>query len=576
MEFIASGTTSTCSVVLPSEMEIDTTSWDFVSARGSIVDVEAFLRRPDTILFGRGALDLSKIAWRMKDPASYKVLMGVMEEKWIVPERNDRSSAAWELWSYTVLHGDFSNDRLGRFVQSTSFVRDLASPSLFVPGYYSSSSSDNNGMQQLWDLADLSEHLEYSPLVNARAHQLGPERKIMNAQLSERYTRFISDLAFSPPRADTLATRLAVVYYWLALDRVTEAMELFHSLPAPVPSRGGGGGGGESKAQESAAETPECWLQWSYMKCYCLFLSGSDEDLTEAAALASTFSAFPIRHWRRRFAQVVSQVREARAGAGDVEEDADGNDVIAADEGPGGAQARREKDMSSASRSSPSVQASLEGDGSSGSIVIRHSNLEDSELRVNYFLMDIEFLFSANPFVGGGGGGGAGGQQKQQQQQFSFVRPNYSKAVPANESVELVGHADMQSEIVVSPPMEIQGGDKDYIAEVVGRGIRAVVPVFRSRMSVNITETTGRLRVTLKGKSAPRCYVKVYSEDQQNKVQFYKDGYTDIRGCFDYVSLDTDQLLGVKRFAILVSSADAGALVKECRPPGAAVKPVRY
>ena len=59
-------------------------------------------------------------------------------------------------------------------------------------------------------------------------------------------------------------------------------------------------------------------------------------------------------------------------------------------------------------------------------------------------------------------------------------------------------------------------------------------------------------------------------------MQFYKDGYTDIRGCFDYVSLDTDQLLGVKRFAILVSSADAGALVKECGPPAAAARLVRY
>lgn len=566
MEFVASGDASVCSVVLPSEMEIDTSSWDFVSARGSLEDVETFLRSPGTILFGRGALDLSKIAWRMKDPDSYKVLMSLLEEKWIIPEQNNRNSATWKLWSYTVFHGDFSKDRLGRFVQSTAFVRDLARPSLFLPGY--NSGNDNSRMQQLWDLADLSEHLEYSPLVNARAHQLGPERKIMNAQLSERYTRFISDLAFSPPRAGALASRLAVVYYWLALDRVTEAMELFHSLPAPAHGGGKGGGGGESKDPNGSDETPECWLQWSYMKCYCLFLSGSDDDLTEAAALASTFEGFPIRHWRRRFAQVVSQVKEARADAGDTEHPDDGA-VTAVEEGPGGAQARREKDLSSASRSSPSMQASLEGDGSSGSIVVRHSNMEDSELCVNYFLMDIEFLFSANPFVGGGRASG-GGQQKQQHQQFSFVRPNYSKAVLATESVELVGHAGAQSEIIVSPPEEIQGGDNDYIAEVVGKGIRAVVPVFRSRMSVNITETTGRLRATMKGKSAPRCYVKVYSEDKQSRVRFYKDGYTDIRGCFDYVSLDTDQLIGVKRFAILVSSADAGALVKECLPPAAA------
>jgi hypothetical protein len=50
-------------------------------------------------------------------------------------------------------------------------------------------------------------------------------------------------------------------------------------------------------------------------------------------------------------------------------------------------------------------------------------------------------------------------------------------------------------------------------------------------------------------------------------VKFYKDGYTDLRGRFDYASLSTDDLGGVRKFAILILSEDHGALVREATPP---------
>jgi hypothetical protein len=61
--------------------------------------------------------------------------------------------------------------------------------------------------------------------------------------------------------------------------------------------------------------------------------------------------------------------------------------------------------------------------------------------------------------------------------------------------------------------------------------------------------------------------VKVYARTQDGRVEFYKDGYTDLRGRFDYSSLSTADLAQVERFAILVLSPDAGALVRELPPP---------
>ncbi len=54
---------------------------------------------------------------------------------------------------------------------------------------------------------------------------------------------------------------------------------------------------------------------------------------------------------------------------------------------------------------------------------------------------------------------------------------------------------------------------------------------------------------------------------KDGSVRFYKDGYTDLRGRFDYSSLSTNMLDGVKKFAILVLSEEHGAVVREAQPP---------
>ena len=51
------------------------------------------------------------------------------------------------------------------------------------------------------------------------------------------------------------------------------------------------------------------------------------------------------------------------------------------------------------------------------------------------------------------------------------------------------------------------------------------------------------------------------------QVRFYKDGYTDLRGKFEYASLNTDDLNQVQRFALLVIDPDAGAQIEEAQPP---------
>ena len=88
-------------------------------------------------------------------------------------------------------------------------------------------------------------------------------------------------------------------------------------------------------------------------------------------------------------------------------------------------------------------------------------------------------------------------------------------------------------------------------------------------MNVQIVENFGQLKVTsvIDGRLLPQTYVKVYVQNADGTSTFYKDGYTDLRGWFDYATLSTNDLDHVERFAILVCSDQAGAAILEASPP---------
>ena len=72
------------------------------------------------------------------------------------------------------------------------------------------------------------EHLEYKPLVNARAHALGKRRQVVNDKFHEQYHRFLKTLTYSNQLND--ADLLAVTYYLLRTGNFP-----FPMPPAVIP-----------------------------------------------------------------------------------------------------------------------------------------------------------------------------------------------------------------------------------------------------------------------------------------------------------------------------------------------------
>ncbi|HUR55934.1 MAG TPA: hypothetical protein VMZ71_17495 [Gemmataceae bacterium] len=68
-------------------------------------------------------------------------------------------------------------------------------------------------------------------------------------------------------------------------------------------------------------------------------------------------------------------------------------------------------------------------------------------------------------------------------------------------------------------------------------------------MDVRFTEIFGQVRATdaVAGKAVP----KVYARLADGSVKFHKDGYTDLRGRFDYASVNTPERQAIQRVVVL-------------------------
>jgi hypothetical protein len=84
-------------------------------------------------------------------------------------------------------------------------------------------------------------------------------------------------------------------------------------------------------------------------------------------------------------------------------------------------------------------------------------------------------------------------------------------------------------------------------------------------MDVRLTENYGQFCVTDAGGGKPLS--EVYARLADGRLKYHGDGYTDVRGRFDYASVNTPERQPVERFAVLVLGDDRGAVIREAAPP---------
>jgi len=556
-------------VPTPSKRERNLRDWRTLSQTASREEVLAFLRRENLL-----KVDLSLLCWRFQPSSAKNALVGSPETFFAEVIEVLRARLVYEesVWAFALLYPASSSGQalsellqrsaavtqaVGRYFRSEVLVHDDAEPA--VAGY---------------------QHLEYSPLLNARAHPLrlgegggqGEKKSltIQNVQFAQQYAKLLAYLSERVGGSErfTAAHKLSLTYYLLLQDRIDEGKRMFDSIP------------------DGGADAP-CQLQMDYLRCYFAFFTA---DPSAALAIARRHTAHqPLSKKRKVFREVENQLMELSAAALDPAEMRDDQEH----EGVSGARDAldRDRDMSNLAAGEPSLDLSF---ASPRTLEVRHENCAAAQL--HFYKMNIELMFSAAPFSMTEGGGAAAGNSGSKTSGFLFVTPNLSLplALPPAKTVAGVPSRAPREPLIVPIPEEFQssncwieltdsaaaagagaGAAASASASASGAsagagGLSVVRAHFAHQLSVRLQANYGQLSVLHSGtgRPLPQTYVKVYAQMNDGSApSFFKDGYTDLRGKFDYASLSTDRLKNVKQFAILIMHAQHGATVKTAQPP---------
>jgi len=91
---------------------------------------------------------------------------------------------------------------------------------------------------------------------------------------------------------------------------------------------------------------------------------------------------------------------------------------------------------------------------------------------------------------------------------------------------------------------------------------------FSTSLKVNVTENYGQVKVLdEENKPLTKVYVKCFAKTKSGVVNFYKDGYTDLRGRFDYATLNATDVSSIDKFSLFIMSDELGSLIKETTAP---------
>ena len=361
------------------------------------------------------------------------------------------------------------------------------------------------------------EFLEYAPLVRARIHRLGQFDEILNPTFHGQYMQFANVLAYSNRIA--AEHQLALAYYLLLQNRIEESIAWM------------------GKIDRNAIATK---LQYDYANAY---LAMHQEKFGVAEKIASQYASHPVPRWRGRFDELALQLKQRQnlmqpQQLVSVKPKADDKPIK---EGTGDlAVLDRERRQASASYQQPKVNVFVEGN------TLRIDHRRTKEVTLNLYGVDLELLFSKAPFV------------REDLQRMAMVRPTKSQTLSFDD---LDGTANFE--------LDDNLRRQTLLVEIIAGASRSTALFYGGEITSYVSESFGQLQATDTKTQRPisTAYVKVYAKYPNGSVRFYKDGYTDSRGRFDYSSISASDARGAKRFAIMVLSDEKGATLHDVAAP---------
>lgn len=181
-------------------------------------------------------------------------------------------------------------------------------------------------------------------------------------------------------------------------------------------------------------------------------------------------------------------------------------------------------------------------------LLIEHRNVK--EITVNFYRTELELMFSMYPF-------------QDENVSYKLMLPNKSDTLEVeHDGTTKVGLPEIfqRENVIVEMITPTSNGGEIKVTKV----------AYDNEIDVTVSRAVGEVRVLHRETRdpIPQAYCKVYAQNiRDDSISFFKDGYTDIRGRFDFRTLSTDQLRGSRRLAILIKTDDYGSLIKEVEVP---------
>jgi len=345
---------------------------------------------------------------------------------------------------------------------------------------------------------------EFWPLLNPRSHQVA----ISSTEFNEYYADFLYMLAFKTGGADqiTITDKLCLLNYLLRRKKTEKARALFDSIDAA----------------EAKAACPEVY------DYFVVYLSGFDADPSTFQSVAEKYVSQPLpASIKLKWSDVLEHLQhQSNANLSD-------------------ATFLKKQEVARLKALEPFLDFQPQTDHT---IIIEHRNV--SEITINFYRTELELMFSMQPF-------------QDQNTSYKLMMPNMTETLGLVESGSIIS-----GETQIQLPDVLRG--ENTIVEMIAGDVKVCKVNYDNEIIVQQSKDTGEIRVLQRNSRSPieRAYCKVYAQSiRDGSSKFYKDGYTDCRGRFDYRYLSTDQLRDSTRLSILISTEKFGSAIQEVKIP---------
>jgi hypothetical protein len=232
----------------------------------------------------------------------------------------------------------------------------------------------------------------------------------------------------------------------------------------------------------------------------------------ESLGISSLYLNYPVISWRKKFTDLYQIVTEATAAY--------------------------LPDTQIQIEEHPSLSFSVEN-----SIIKLDYSCVESCL-ISFYPIDLEVIFSLNP------------ELNESSLKFSLSKPMKTVKV----ELEKKGKKEVKIEDELTR--------LNLVVEVEFAGYTKSCVVYSNDLKYLVFEQQGFAKVMDKaGRPRVGCYFKTFSKRLGGGTSFYKDGFSDIRGKFDYVSIANSDLKSIEMFMILISDDELGSVVFTAKPP---------